>query len=383
VKFDGPLLAERWRLGPRLGSGAQARTHLARDEQAEGERVVVIKRLHISDGKTWKNFDLFEREIRTLKALEHEGIPRYLESFESDGGVFNLVMEKAPGASLRSWSKKHKLDEDDLRDITRRTLEILTYLHGLRPPIIHRDIKPANLVRDRDGSISLVDFGAVRDSVRTEGGSTVIGTFGYMAPEQLHGEASAATDIYGLGATMVSLAGGVEPEKVPRKGLRMDLDAHLSSLDPSLRAVFSAMTEPDPSDRPKSAERVLEMLEKPRKKAPRKKTPQKTRALARRESSAVDEIDDFVDTLPAPVRVALRALLFIVGASGWLGLTIARYAALPIIFALIGVVFGERSNKTKRAIESGFDEGRAGFASLASRRARQRLLPPSDGESDT
>src|SRR4029079_19524897 len=90
----------------------------------------------------------------------------------------------------------------------------------------------------------------------------VVGTFGYMAPEQLHGQVTAATDIYALGATIVALAGGIEPEDVPRKGLRMDLDRHLPSLDHGLRAALTAMTDPDPDKRPQRARDVVALLAK-------------------------------------------------------------------------------------------------------------------------
>src|SRR5205807_27976 len=82
------------------------------------------------------------------------------------------------------------------------------------------------------------------DAARDRGGSTIVGTYGYMAPEQLHGQVTAATDIYALGATIVALAGGIEPEDVPRKGLRMDLERHLPTLDPGFRTALLAMTDP-------------------------------------------------------------------------------------------------------------------------------------------
>ena len=115
---------------------------------------------------------------------------------------------------------------------------------------MHRDIKPTNIVRAPDGKIAIVDFGGVLEAARDKGGSTIVGTYGYMAPEQLHGQVTPAADIYSLGATIVALAGGIEPEDVARKGLRMDLDRHLPTIDDGLRAALTAMTDPDPDKRP-------------------------------------------------------------------------------------------------------------------------------------
>src|SRR5205814_9033260 len=92
----------------------------------------------------------------------------------------------------------------------------------------------------------------------------MVGTFGYMAPEQLHGQVIPATDIYALGATIVALAGGIEPEDVPRKGLKMDLAKHLPALDPGFRAALTAMTDPDPDQRPQRARDVVALLAKSR-----------------------------------------------------------------------------------------------------------------------
>src|SRR5262245_35499905 len=249
VVFDGPLLGGRYRLGPRIGSGGQGRTFIARDERSVGgEKQVAVKQLRLGGESGWKRFDLFERELRTLRAMDSPGIPRFIAYFEEPPGTHYIVMEKAPGATLRAIARRAQFSDAELVDVARRTLEILVYLHGRRPPIIHRDIKPANLLRDAGGKISLVDFGGVLEALRDEGGSTVVGTFGYMAPEQLHGAAGPATDLYGLGATLVALAGRIEPEKVPRKGLRMDLDRHLPGMDGDLRRFLGRLTDPDPEN---------------------------------------------------------------------------------------------------------------------------------------
>lgn len=67
-------------------------------------------------------------------------------------------------------------------------MEILNYLQQLIPPVIRRDIKPENIIYSKDGKVSFVDFGAVQDAYHqtVTGSITVVGTYGYMAPEQFH-----------------------------------------------------------------------------------------------------------------------------------------------------------------------------------------------------
>jgi serine/threonine protein kinase len=392
VKFDGPLLNDRWRLGPRLGAGAQARTFLARDEKADAERVVVVKELRLGAAadSSWKKFDLFEREVRVLKSLDHPGIPRFIESFEGEPGVFHLVMDKAPGATLRAFAKKRiRFSDAQLRDVMIRVLDILGYLHSLNPPVIHRDIKPANLLRGKDGAISLVDFGGVRDVLRQEGGSTVVGTFGYMAPEQLHGQATPATDLYALGATVVALAGGIEPEHVPRRGLRMDLRKHLAPCDPDLVDILEQLTEPDPEKRPQSAADVLDLLRgkpgrqlstiSPGEVAPPPEGDAHSVEVIRR---TTDEIGEFIADLPRPLRAVMRVIFFLVFAGGYLGLTVVRVALLPIIFGLVGAFSSDKKRPeiadVRRKVGAAIDEGRAGCRALSTggrRRKRRRALP--------
>ncbi len=260
MAFDGPLIGGRWRLGPRMGSGSQGELFLARDDKPRrgDDAEVIVKRL--TPRGTWKSFELFEREAKILSQLRHPGVPRHIATLEEPPGTFNLVMARAPGENLRELVARRRLSELELRDILIRCLEIVDYLHSRSPPVVHRDIKPSNIVRAPDGKVALVDFGGVLDAARDKGGSTIVGTFGYMAPEQLHGQANAATDLYALGATIVALASGVEPEDVPRKGLRMDLDRHLPALDRGFRAALAAMTDPDPDKRPQRARDVVALL---------------------------------------------------------------------------------------------------------------------------
>src|SRR6185436_19959572 len=99
---------------------------------------------------------------------------------------------------------------------------------------------------------AFVDFGAVRERMRPEGGSTVVGTFGYMAPEQFQGRAGPGSDVYAVGATALTLLTGREPEDLPHRGLAIDVPQALSGLaDPKIVRILSAMLEPDPDRRPR------------------------------------------------------------------------------------------------------------------------------------
>jgi serine/threonine protein kinase len=399
VQFTGPLLDGRWRLGRRMGAGAQAHTYLARDERDKDDRVVVVKQFRL-EKNTWKKFDLFEREAQVLGRLRHPGIPRLLASFESEPGVFNLVLERMPGASLRAIATKVRFTDTELRELLVRVLDILDYLHTRNPPVIHRDIKPANLMRDAGGKVALVDFGGVRSALREDGGSTVIGTFGYMAPEQLHGQATPATDIYGLGATIVSLAGGVEPESVPRRGLRMDLRKHLAGRDESLIEVLEAMTEPDPDARPQRAREVVKLLGE-RMDAPR--TPGRTTGRTREQTPGqaqkssrnlpvpaaragdlehpkpFEELGEILTAVPQPIDAVLRVLLLAFAVGGQVAVTVIKAVLLPLVFGLIHMIADKDARPglatTRNEVRHALDQGREGLRNLQSRCLRSDSEP--------
>jgi serine/threonine protein kinase len=375
MAFDGPLIGGRYRLGPRLGKGSQGEIHVARDEKAKAgdEREVVVKRL--TPRGTWKSFELFEREAKVLSQLRHAGVPRHLATIEEPPGTFNLVMQRVPGDNLRELVARRRLSQLELRDVLIRCLEILDYLHTRSPPVIHRDLKPSNLMRAPDGKIALVDFGGVLDAARERGGSTIVGTFGYMAPEQLHGQVVPATDIYALGATIVALAGGIEPEDVPRKGLRMDLERHLPSLDPGLRAALIAMTDPDPERRPQRARDVVALLAKSRA---RPEPADDDRALATRGTGALGPRRLFSD-VAEPLGTLLRFGVLTFGAGGWVGMAGIRVSLAIVVYVCAALAFPAR----RRVVGVGHEldamlaEGQGGFtdimrSAMARRRARER-----------
>ncbi len=250
--------AERYRVERVLGEGAQATSFEAVDTTT-GKRVVV-KRFRVRGAKSWKEVELAEREAKVLAALDHPDLPRYVGHFEEGGELF-LVTEHIEGESLEAIRKRGgRLAEQDVVRLLRAAAGTLAYLHGRAPAVVHRDIKPSNVLRRPDGSFAIIDFGAVRDRMKPEGGSTVVGTFGYMAPEQFQGRAMPASDVYAVGATALVLLTGCEPEALPHKGLAIDVEGALRGLpvSPWLVRALGAMLEPDPDKRAASITPLLQ-----------------------------------------------------------------------------------------------------------------------------
>jgi serine/threonine protein kinase len=379
------MSVNRYRRLESLGRGGQGHTFVAIDSDT-GQRVA-LKEISLKQSD-WKTFDLFERECQVLRALDHSGIPRYLDAFAvEDEGRYVLVMELVEGSSLQQQLDEHHLfSEGELFLVLHQTLDILEYLHGLHPAVIHRDVKPANLVRRPDNRLALVDFGGVRRALAPEGGSTVIGTFGYMAPEQLHGEANPATDIYGLGATLAALACGKGADKLPRRGLAIDLELALPS--GPLRTLLSAMLCPEPQGRLSSVAAVRHAL---LKSSPGQRKGRRRRAAATpqpppppapiatsdkpHDEAERDELAD--GTAPAILRVA--------GHLGVAALTLLEVVLLPLIFALLVASWGktgERKAKlrgTRQSIRKGLRTGRRKLRRLAAGTLDEgsRQLPPS------
>ena len=364
MAFDGPLIGGRYRLGPKLGKGSQGEIFLARDEKAKGadEREVIVKRL--TPRGQWKSFELFEREGKVLSQLRHPGVPRLHATIEEPPGTFNLVMGRAPGENLRDLTARRRLSQLELRDILVRSLEVLDYLHTRTPAVVHRDIKPSNIVRAPDGKVALVDFGGVLEAARDRGGSTIVGTFGYMAPEQLHGQATPATDIYALGATIVALAGGVEPEDVPRKGLRMNLDKHLPALDPSLRHALAQMTDPDPEKRPQRARDVVALLAKSRPPPELEAALPPPRALARTASGPPAR--RLFSDVGEPLGTLLRLGVLGFGLGGWLGMASIRVSLTIVMFIGAMLAFPARKKvmHVGRELDTMLAEGQDGFTDM-------------------
>jgi serine/threonine protein kinase len=253
------LRAGRYVVLASLGEGSQGTTWDAVDKR-EG-LPVAIKHFDVRGARAWKDVELAEREARVLAVLSHPSLPRYVEHFEENGELY-LVMEKIEGTPLSKLRKQGPMAEADVVRLLRDADLVLAYLHSREPAVVHRDLKPSNVIRRPDGSFAFVDFGAVRDRLRPEGGSTVVGTFGYMAPEQFQGRAGPGSDVYAIGATALAMLTGEEPEKLPHRGLAIDVEAALAGrASAPLRAALTRMLEPDPDRRPTRIAALLEGID--------------------------------------------------------------------------------------------------------------------------
>ena len=227
----GDILNQKYKIIRVIGEGGTGITYNAIAMQTQQQ--VAIKNLSLRDLDNWKQIELFEREAKILATLDHPAIPKYLDYFCldcDDSRNFYIVQQLAPGKSLFELVKDGwRTTEAEIKSIAEQILEILIYLHGLVPAVIHRDIKPQNLIRSDEGKIFLVDFGAVQNTYYTnfKQGSTVVGTYGFMAPEQFRGQAIAATDLYNLGATLVYLLTHHPPAELPHHNLKINFRDHV------------------------------------------------------------------------------------------------------------------------------------------------------------
>ncbi|AWV89123.1 serine/threonine protein kinase [Bradymonas sediminis] len=254
------IINDRFEVIRILGEGGQARATLARDLRDGKE--VVVKELHLARAADWKSLELFERESSVLRNLDHPAIPSYVDGFhQEDGARVFLVQEYVSGDSLNALVEREGLfDDDKLRDFLAQMLDILAYLQRFSPPVVHRDIKPSNILRDALGKYHLVDFGAVQLIVSDEiGGSTIVGTSGFMPPEQLIGQANPASDIYALGATCVQLACGMEPGDLPMERMKLQF-RDIVGLSDFLCDLLERMLEPHISARFGDAAAVITAL---------------------------------------------------------------------------------------------------------------------------
>jgi serine/threonine protein kinase len=263
------ILNDRYQIQQQLGKKSGRQTFLALDLQTQTQ--VVVKILSFGADFEWDDLKLFEREAATLRSLDHPAIPKYLDDFELSDHGFALVQTYIDAPSLDQQLKTGRtFSPEEVTQLAKSLLEILAYLHDWQPPVIHRDLKPSNiLLTNRSGNspgqIYLVDFGSVQTLAAREGGTmTVVGTYGYMPPEQFGGRATPASDLYSLGATLIYLMSGMHPADLPQEDLRIEFEEFVPQLSSKFGQWLKQLTEPSLKRRFTSVSAALQALENPR-----------------------------------------------------------------------------------------------------------------------
>ncbi|MEH2248732.1 protein kinase domain-containing protein [Nostoc sp.] len=269
------LLNNRYQIIQVIGAGGFGETFLAEDVHMPSRRRCVIKQLKPitnNDPQTYQIIQQrFEREATTLEYLGESSyqIPK-LYAYFSENGQFYLVQEWIHGQTLRKIVEAKGFEsETAVRQILLSLLSVLDYVHS--KGIIHRDIKPDNIIlRSADGKPVLIDFGAVKETIRSVVNSPgyptrslVIGTPGYMPSEQAVGRPVYATDIYSLGLTAIYLLTGKHPQELltDLKTGEILWQQHAPNVSSQFAAVLNQAIKPHAGDRYSTASKMLHALQ--------------------------------------------------------------------------------------------------------------------------
>jgi eukaryotic-like serine/threonine-protein kinase len=214
--FRGQTLGKYKIIAP-LGSGGFGTVYLAADTWID--KKVAIKVPH----RQGLDFGELLREPRLLASVSHPNIVS-ITTAEKQDSVFFIVMEYVHGETLENIiALKGSLALNRALDFTCQICNAVDHAH--RQGVIHRDLRPANVLVTENDMLKVADFGTSRFLEIAAHGTTVIGSPPYMAPEQFHGKAVFASDIYSLGVTMYQMLTGMLPYEPPAPS---DLDKLMS-----------------------------------------------------------------------------------------------------------------------------------------------------------
>jgi serine/threonine protein kinase len=224
-----------------------------------GSKVVIKEPIFNGDQDQIK-LQKLKVEAQILKELNHPCIVKYLDEKDETRNFF-LVIEFVYGNTLKGKYFRKPCDEATTKLIAEHVLDSLTVIH--QHNIIHRDINPKNILTQPGGEVKLIDFGGAKHGYNQidPSSGTVLGTPGYMAPEQLAGFATPQSDIYGLGMTMFFLLTGDDPQFHMRDRLDVpDPKQANPRVSERMRDVVMKATQPEPPRRQRSADEMLNEL---------------------------------------------------------------------------------------------------------------------------
>ena len=255
----GSILAKRYRIDAELGRGGMGIVYRGHDLRLN--RPVAIKMLTSSDLSIEDRAHLLA-EAQAAAQLNHPNVVTVYDAIEADNQPF-IVMEYVEGTILRFIQRPTMMESIDY---TRQVCSALAHAHS--KGIIHRDLKPENALLTPAGTVKLMDFGLARhvDTPRVTDSGTLMGTFAYMAPELIEGEApSPQSDLYALGIMLYEFLTGDSPFQTGNIARLLNQHLHSPVIPPrdvasgipdALNELVIQMMEKKPQDRPSSARAV-------------------------------------------------------------------------------------------------------------------------------
>jgi serine/threonine protein kinase len=271
--LTGELIDSRYLLQRRLAEGGMATIYAGIDTRLDRPVAVKIMHAHLANDETFVS--RFIKEAKATAALSHPNIVSIQDQGWNQGGppaVF-LVMELVEGTTLRDFLNENGvLNVEQTIQIIIPVLSALSAAHKIG--IIHRDIKPENILISKDGRIKVADFGLARNTsmvqTMTAESSVVLGSVSYLSPEQVQrGVADSRSDIYAIGIILFEMLIGKKPydgetpiqiayrhvnDRIPKIN---EINSNIP--DAIAELVFDA-TAPNPDQRPKDAEELLNKL---------------------------------------------------------------------------------------------------------------------------
>ncbi|MGK7903216.1 MAG: protein kinase [Hormoscilla sp.] len=254
----GQVLDRRYEITAKLAEGAFGKTFQAKDKKRPGEPTCVVKQLKLVSSSEARR--LFKTEAEILEKLgTHDQIPQLLADLE-ENGEFYLVQEYIAGHPLTDELKPGEpLEEAQVMSILLDLLEVLEAVHARN--VIHRDIKPDNIIRrDGDKKLVLIDFGAVKKIVNQSNpqNTIMIGTHGYMPPEQMEGKPQLSSDVYAVGMVAIQAIAGTDPMQLPKDSQTNEVIwPDRAKVSPELAEVLKTMVRYDHQQRYSSAKEAL------------------------------------------------------------------------------------------------------------------------------
>jgi len=294
--FRGQTLGKYKIIAP-LGSGGFGTVYLAQDTWID--KKVAIKVPH----RQGLDFGELLREPRLLASVSHPNIVS-ITTAEKQDNLFFIVMEYVQGETLENLiAGQGALDVNRTLDFTCQICNAVDHAH--RQGVIHRDLRPANVLVTENDMVKVADFGTSRFLEIAAHGTTVIGSPPYMAPEQFHGKAVFASDLYSLGVTMYQMLTGILPYDAPAPA---DLDRLMSgelvspprlknpSIPKAISDIVMRAMAPDVTTRYQRAADVLEDLLAARVPAPARRP---AAAVSREQARARDDAQGIQSRLRA------------------------------------------------------------------------------------